>query len=380
MTAHPTVSVIVAAFNAEATIRQCLESMLKQDFRDFELIVVDDHSSDRTALICAQYAAADSRVRCFNNIGGKGAASARNVGLDNARGTYLLFVDADDWMRVSALNTLIESAHRTQADLAISAHVQYRGESAQHLNDYGRKGETVYEGQGLFDCILEYLDRPYKNVMLVHCWGKLFKREIVERHGIRFEASLTQLEDLNFVFSYLSHIKTMVFMPIGLYFHRIDNSACSMSAQTGMESRAPEKYGLAFQSLDKCLNALRPGNAVLVQKLVGATCASFMILTILRLCRAFTRKPSLLVYRRIGSIVSAALFQDNLRRLAPRHDEAVLLYLACRTRIVPLVCMAGVLRILYLKYRSRLSLILSGGGARHVEVKPVSKYSTITGN
>lgn len=354
MTSKPTVSIIVAAYNAEATLRHCLESVLNHNRAKLELIVVDDRSYDQTSGIAQRFAAFDSRVSYIKNQGIKGASAARNLGLSHARGEYILFMDADDWMLAGAIDKLLDSAHRTEADLTIAAHVQYRGQDAQHLNNFGRKTETVYQGRGILDCLIEYLKRPYQNVMLVHCWGRLFKKALIDQHDIHFEVRLSQLEDLNFVFNYICHVQKITFVPQGLYFHRINNDGRSMSAQTGMEDQVPEKISHAFRALDKCLNTFSPGNAIAINACVAATTAGFMILTILRLSRAFIRQPGVAIYQRIKAIATSKLFHARLKFLHPKPDEAVVLYWACRTGSPTLVLLAGLLRTHYLRAKAHL--------------------------
>ncbi|MGN0202626.1 MAG: glycosyltransferase family 2 protein, partial [Candidatus Cryptobacteroides sp.] len=93
----PKISVIVPVYNAESTIRRCVDSILAQTFTDFECLLIDDGSKDRSGEICDEYAAKDSRVRVFHKENG-GVSSARNVGLDNAKGEWVTFVDSDDWI------------------------------------------------------------------------------------------------------------------------------------------------------------------------------------------------------------------------------------------------------------------------------------------
>lgn len=354
MLASPAISIIVAAYNAESTIQCCIESMLSQSFADFELIVVDDQSTDQTRNMIQQCAAIDQRVQYFRNENGKGASAARNAGLDQAKGKYILFLDADDWMLSTAMEEFLNTARHTDDALIVSAHVQYRGKDAQHLNHYGYEAETRFEGQGLLDCLFDYLDKPYQNVMLVHCWGKLFRRDIIARHGIRFELSLSQLEDLNFVFSYMRHIKSFSFIPTGLYFHRIEIGAHSMSTKTGMDARTPEKFTLALSTLETCLNAFWPDHQIYIRRRVGGATASLLILAILRLCRAFVRNPGREIYQCIRAIARSSLFHEKLLSHRPLRDEALLLYAACRTGVPALVLVAGVLRIYMLRVRSSL--------------------------
>ena len=94
---NPKISVIIPVYNAESTLRRCVDSVLAQTFTDFECLLINDGSKDKSGEICDEYAIRDSRVRVFHKENG-GVSSARNVGLDNATGEWIAFVDSDDWV------------------------------------------------------------------------------------------------------------------------------------------------------------------------------------------------------------------------------------------------------------------------------------------
>ena len=100
-------SIIIPVFNVEAYLRDCLESVLRQSFPDWEAICVNDGSTDRSALILDEYAAKDPRFKVFSQVNG-GLSSARNTGLDAAEGNYVLFLDSDDWLEDDALKILVD--------------------------------------------------------------------------------------------------------------------------------------------------------------------------------------------------------------------------------------------------------------------------------
>lgn len=114
----PAISVIVPVYKVEPWLRECVDSILGQTFRDLELILVDDGSPDNCPAICDEYACADSRVRVIHKENG-GLSSARNAGLDIARGEYITFVDSDDWIAADMLETLYRLIRDTGAELAI---------------------------------------------------------------------------------------------------------------------------------------------------------------------------------------------------------------------------------------------------------------------
>ena len=113
---QPKVSVIVPVYKAEKYLQRCVDSLLAQTFTDFELLLIDDGSPDRSGEICDEYAAADSRVRVFHKVNG-GVSSARQCGMDNATGEYTIHADPDDWVEPIMLKELYVKAKEENADM-----------------------------------------------------------------------------------------------------------------------------------------------------------------------------------------------------------------------------------------------------------------------
>ena len=131
---NPTVSIIVPVYNAQANLNRCIDSVLKQDFEDFELILVYDGSTDHSGCLCDEYAAVDSRIRVVHKEN-TGVSDSRNTALDLARGTYLQFLDSDDWITVDATSLLVRAAEETQCDLVIADFYRVVGERVSHKGD-----------------------------------------------------------------------------------------------------------------------------------------------------------------------------------------------------------------------------------------------------
>ncbi len=111
----PLISVIVPVYNAEKTLRRCVDSILSQTFTEFELLLINDGSKDNSGVICDEYARKDSRIRVFHKENG-GVSSARNVGLDNLRGEWVTFVDSDDYVENKYLGVFYDNK---KADLLV---------------------------------------------------------------------------------------------------------------------------------------------------------------------------------------------------------------------------------------------------------------------
>lgn len=118
MNAQPKLSVIVPVYNAELTIRKCVDSLLAQTISDFEVVLVDDGSPDRCGSICDEYAQQDPRVKVIHQQNG-GVSVARQTGIDNAIGEYTIHVDSDDWVEPTELEELYKKAKEDDADMVI---------------------------------------------------------------------------------------------------------------------------------------------------------------------------------------------------------------------------------------------------------------------
>ena len=126
-----TVSIIIPVYNAEHTLERCVDSVLGQEFTDFELLLVDDGSSDGSPALCDRYAAQDSRVRVIHKENG-GVSAARNAAMDLAEGEFLQFLDSDDWITPDATKLLLRSAREHQCDLVIADFYRVVGDRVSH--------------------------------------------------------------------------------------------------------------------------------------------------------------------------------------------------------------------------------------------------------
>lgn len=193
---NPKISVIIPVYNAEDTLRRCVDSILSQTFTDFECLLINDGSKDRSGEICDEYAAKDSRVRVFHKENG-GVSSARNIGLDNAKGEWITFLDSDDYIEEEFLGSIVNIGN---AELIIG--------SCIWISDGGRRQLIDDIPSNVTDRTQILKDYLYSCTFNVP-WGKLFKRSIIVENAIGFNTEMRFAEDLCFVYQYLSHIDTV---------------------------------------------------------------------------------------------------------------------------------------------------------------------------
>jgi glycosyltransferase EpsJ len=219
----PVISVIVPVYRAEATLARCVDSILSQTFRDFELLLIDDGSPDHSGGLCNQYAAQDSRVQAFHKENG-GVSTARNLGLYKAQGTYIAFVDSDDWLEPDYLDVLYHLVTDQNADSAGCAHNNVSPSGAVQP-EAGALPPGVYEGEalrsGVVDRLLGHrLEQPGQPVLNGYIWRFLFSRDIITQHHILFEGAY--LEDELFLMEYFSHARRLAMTDRALYHYLLN--------------------------------------------------------------------------------------------------------------------------------------------------------------
>lgn len=194
----PKISVIVPIYNSENYLNRCIDSILKQSFKDFEIILVNDGSTDNSCNICSNYALYDSRIRLINQIN-QGVSYARNKGLNNASGTYVIHVDSDDFIEENMLADMYNMTENGKIDIVISDYfVDYQDKSKIVHQDNYEKTEDVIRG------ILS--GKIHGSVC-----NKLIRREIYANNNIQFNTSLTLCEDMLFNIEYLLHASSVKF-------------------------------------------------------------------------------------------------------------------------------------------------------------------------
>lgn len=212
----PTISVIVPVYNAEENLRRCVDSILTQSYSDFELLLVDDGSKDKSGAVCDEYAASDSRIRVFHKSNG-GVSSARNLGLENACGMWIAFIDSDDWINETYLEVLYQG-HNT--DLAICSYV-WDGLDIGGI-------APIFEGTKTNDEIRTIIQGPWlRNSYFTTPWCKIYKKKIIDENHCRFNEDLTSGEDYLFNMIYLLSVDSIFGTSKGCYFYNFNTTGLS---------------------------------------------------------------------------------------------------------------------------------------------------------
>lgn len=245
------ISIIVPVYKAEKYLSRCVDSLLAQTYTNFELLLIDDGSPDKSGVICDEYALKDSRVRVFHKENG-GVSSARNLGLENARGEWITFIDSDDWIKNEFLEKLLVDF---DIDLCVGGNVCSSG-------CYMKLHDRLYDRKIITNFIKQYLP-----TQLLHTvWGKLLKREIIIKNNIRFSEDVRFGEDTLFSYQYLCHCNSIMTVSYCGYNY--------MEATVGWVQNS-RKYKLSLSEIDISLNKI----ILTIKKLSEHFCYSFGVET-----------------------------------------------------------------------------------------------------
>lgn len=200
----PKISIIIPVYNTEQYLPRCLDSVLSQSFTDFELLLVDDGSTDESGAICDAYAERDVRLVVLHKENG-GVSSARNLGMKEAKGEWICFVDSDDELLAGGLQTMVDGVSN-EVDMVMAGYYELEGESLQtDTSSFGKEG-IIDRNEALL-MMYPSADMPYMG----YPWGKLFKRTLVSNNEVSFDEHIRIKEDTLFVVNYLCRISKPVY-------------------------------------------------------------------------------------------------------------------------------------------------------------------------
>ena len=225
MTEKPLVSVIVPIYNAQDHIARCVESIRRQTYQNLEILLLNDGSKDVSLEVCRMYAKVDPRIVLIDKAN-SGVAATRNMGLREAKGKYLQFVDADDTIQPYATELLVRHAEESGADLVIAhynrisppkprAEGSQRPERPTRVQTFGFLMEGPMTKEEFAAGLMQEPASFYYGVM----WNKLYRREIIMAHDIRCDEEFTWSEDMLFNLSYIRYADSFYAIRTPLYYY-----------------------------------------------------------------------------------------------------------------------------------------------------------------
>lgn len=250
-----TISITIPVYNSEPYLEKCLDSIMGQTYKKLEIICVDDDSTDNSLVILKKYAAIDDRIKVIHKKN-EGVSIARNTGLENANGDYVLFVDSDDWIESTTCEIALKNLVEQNTDLVIWTYIRERkGESKEKEifdTDLVFTEEEVQKKlhRRMIGVIDEELAYPENADALCTVWGKLYKRSIISQYNIKFYdiREIGTYEDGLFNLVYLQYVKKAVFLNKYLYNYRRTND---ISITESYDENLVQKWDKLFELMNQ---------------------------------------------------------------------------------------------------------------------------------
>ena len=322
----PKISVIVPVYKAEAYLHRCVDSILAQTFQDFEVLLIDDGSPDRSGEICDEYARKDRRVRVFHKENG-GVSSARNLGINNANAEWICFVDSDDWVDMDYLYNFCK-LNQSQNSIV------FQGVLLDYLDPTKNRSFFHYD-----ETILE---DPFSQGIVIYeilqdgCpYSKLFNKKLLQEKKILFLESLSTHEDHVFVWTYLQYVEKIYLSAAKAYHYRQTN-AITLSSR----NHKSEEYLLASENLLFLLPVLLRKFNIRNPYYIKKTYTSFGLNQLLYACENVTSKN----YRNIIHYIRSKKYVFRCFYLSSKWYKDIFIKLIFNP-VSPCVCLFFLFRI-----------------------------------
>lgn len=234
----PKISIIVPVYNAERYLNRCIDSILAQSFTNFELLLINDGSLDRSGEICDLYAQRDSRIRVYHKRNA-GVSSARNWGLSNATGEWVIFLDSDDWIEKECIDSCMTVISQFP-DLDIIRFAYYK-ETNGYVETYTcEKSRMIVSPKEM----LYFCD---KYSFWGYVWNTVYKKKLIGE--LRFNQNLNWLEDHIFTYKYIGQCNSMYLLNKPMYHYELLNSGLSSKMDAGNVKSAAEEEFMAISAI-----------------------------------------------------------------------------------------------------------------------------------
>lgn len=227
MCSGPLLSVVVPVYNAEKYLCNCLDSLLSQDFSDFEIILVDDGSTDESGSICDRYASEQAHVTCLHQENG-GHTSARQKGFLASRGQYVTFVDSDDWTSPDMYPKMCQAIDDTRADIVICDHTAVMPDKEEICRNLFSPG--FYDKARLEKEVYPYMlfsGTYFKYGIAPNLWNKLFRRELLQNHLFHVPNDIIVGEDALVTYGCILEASSICFIDEAFYYYRSNTGSVS---------------------------------------------------------------------------------------------------------------------------------------------------------
>lgn len=339
------VSVVVPVYNAEHFLGKSIESVTNQSYKNIELILVNDGSTDNSETICNTYALADNRIKVISQEN-SGPAAARNTGIRHATGDFVFFLDADDFIDRNALALLVAQYNEYKPDLVMGNFCkrENNGETV-NIRATFHPDDKPFEGKikkltksDIVSYVRHFLKHP-SNHLISYCWARLYKLSVIKNNNIYAHEDMRLFEDFVFNLEYLKHTNEIIFVNEPLYTYTMHNSHVSASMAIVNGDSLLHDMNIFRAKTAEFFQTVNTGtlSADTVDKEIGHALIHYVIIFFIRSCRLFTRDNRRKIYNEIDKITHAPILRGSLPYYAPSKGNSRVLPLLMKLKLIDLV-------------------------------------------
>lgn len=339
------ISVVVPVYNAEKFLSKSIESVINQSYKNIELILVNDGSTDNSEMICNKYALADNRIKVISQEN-RGPAAARNTGIRHATGTFVFFLDADDFIDRNAMEILVAKYNQYQPDLVMGnfCKLENNGEILNKSVTFHPDGKPFEEKikmlsrADIVSYVRHFLKYP-SNHLISYCWARLYKLSIIKNNNIFAHEDMRLFEDFVFNLEYLKHTHEVVFVNEPLYTYTMHNNHVSASMAIINGNSLLHDMNVFKIKAGEFLQQINANtmNVVNIKKEIGHALIHYVIIFLIRSCRLVTRHNRKRIYDEIDKIINAPILRDSLPYYSPSKGNSRILPVLMKLKLIGLI-------------------------------------------
>lgn len=334
------ITVIIPLYNAEKYIAQALESVFAQTYKEFELIVVDDGSTDNGRTICEKFAD-EYKNFYFYTQDNSGVGVARNKGLREASGEFVLFLDADDFLAEDALSSLFHCQRETDAEFVIGAYDSVSEDGTlKGRRDYNfpvginsHPGYLVMGRLEMLNFTADFENYPSTHYIMGFCWGRLYKKSILRENDLEFSEKTWFADDSIFVLEYVSLVNKMALVKNTILFYREYDQTVSISSQITDGEPILRDAQFFYNAVVKFMTLNNICDESEAQTRAAWKIVGNLIIKMIKSTKVLNLKNHATILREISTIVKSPFTQKLLKNYQPAPGNSRLLPFSMRMRL-----------------------------------------------
>jgi glycosyltransferase involved in cell wall biosynthesis len=327
-------SFIIPTFNSSKTIEISLFSILNQKIKDYEIIVVDDQSTDGTVEIIKNIAKKYKNLHLYKNKINSGPGICRNIGLKKAKGHWIYFLDSDDSLNKNSIKNHLAFLKKPHYDFIVGSYTKNNNGSKKEMN-HNISHEKLFNKKSLTKYINDYIYEPYKYTLFVHCWGKFYLNKIIKQNNLEFK-KLNQLEDVNFNFKYLNQSKSILYSNKKINIYNITNEINSLSKKSGTENNMFEHIEIAYSSVKTYLKDNLSIKDCLVKEKYNHLVVTTLAIWFVRMSKVMSY-PDL--YKALDTSISKADKKGYLENFTYMQNNSYIMHMLIKYKLKYILCL-----------------------------------------